>query len=289
MMKRSNGYKEFDLNYSYLELVSRGIISLIDRNKTSFYLNQFKLFFKDEDNCYLELVGYKIANYLGIRSVSYDLARIVFNDRVINGVVSEDFREEDYNIVNFNTIFNDYMEEVPEENIGNEMNLEFIYKVLNYRYRNYNNSQFIVHKIMDELINYFMLDMLIGNYDNGKYNYEIMENDRDAKNCPYYDFGNSFVFKKTRFTVSDSDNYDIYDNLLEFLFKYDCSYVCRFIDMFNKLSPSKLEEIFVEIENDIDYKLDVNFKNILFLAYSRHYEKISDILIKNKMISTMKK
>lgn len=277
-MMRSNGYLEFNFSSKYDELVFRKIISTLNRNKTSFYLNQEKLFFKELANGYYELIGSKIAKYLGIKSVEYDLAIFNFRDKSISGVISKDFREDNYKVYNFDMIINDYLKDNKVENIDNYMNLEFIYKVLNYRYKDYPDSLIIINNIMDELITYFLFDILIGNFDNGRYNYELMENNTDAKNAPYYDFDNTFLFKMTRFTVSDSNNYDIYDNLLEFLSKVDKKYINRFMDMYNKLTPDRLEEIFLEVEKDIDSKMSNNFKNILFLAYSRHYEKISDIL-----------
>ena len=277
-MMRSNGYLEFNFSSKYDELVFRKIISTLNRNKTSFYLNQEKIFFKELDNGYYELIGSKIAKYLGINSVDYDLAIFNFMDKSIEGVISNDFREDNYKVVNFDMLINDYLKDNNVGNIDNYMNLEFIYKVLNYRYKDYPNSLVIINNIMDELITYFLFDILIGNFDNGRYNYELMENNIDAKTAPYYDFDNTFLFKRTRFTVSDSNNYDIYDNLLELLSKTDNRYVDRFMDMYNKLTPDMLEEIFLEVEKEIGIKISNNFKNILFLAYSRHYDRIGDIL-----------
>ena len=277
-MKRNNGYLEINFDYNYQDLVDEGIISSLNRIKNSFYLNENKLFFKEEDMIYYELVGSKICKLLEIDCVSYDMAMINFRDVSYNGVISNDFRKDDYKIINFDSIFADYLKDNVDV-VYNEMNLGFIDKVLRYRYRDYQDSDKIVDSIMDKMKSYFLLDILIGNYDNGKYNYEIMENDRDALVCPYYDFGNTFSFKNTRFTCSDSKEYDIYINLSEFLATCDNMYIDRFIYMYNNLTPDKLEEIFLEIEYEKDIILPDNFKNILFLAYSRHYEKIGNIIV----------
>ena len=189
-------------------------------------MNQQKIFFKEEDNGYLELIGSKISKYLGIRSVHYDLAQFNFSDKFVNGVISKDFREKGYKIVNFATIIDDYIDNNKEENIVNEMNLEFIWKILNYRYKGYNNSQMIVAKIMDELVNYFLLDILIGNYDNGKYNYEIMENESAANVLPE--------------PVGNDIEYNFSSILMSFTLLLNSTYACWRI----LLMPSSLKFLF---------------------------------------------
>lgn len=276
-MKRNNGYIELKYNSLFNELVSSNEITILNRNKNCFYINSHKLFFKEEDNIYLELIGSKICNLLNIDSVNNDALSFISLDKTFKGVISNDFRKEDYRLIKMDDIINDYLVKNNDSVKYNEMNFDLINKAITYRYKNYSNSDYIINRIMNNLKKYFLLDILIGNIDNGKYNYEFMENNNDSIICPYFDFGQIFKFSSTRFTVSDSNNYNVYDNLYEFLLK-EKEYQEIFIDMYNMLTPLKVEELFKEIENDIDYKISDNIKNIVFLSYSRHYQLMGEVL-----------
>ncbi len=288
-MERENGYLIFKYNCSYKDLINNKIINDLARHRVSFYLTKEKLYFKEEENVYHELIGSKIANYLKIKTVNYDLASIITSDKNMKGVVSSSFLDENYHIVSFASIISDYSKKYNKELQANDMNLEFIWHALEDRYQKHPNSNIIVSNIINQLIDYFLLDLLIGNIDNGKYNYELMENDTDAKCTPYYDFERTFIFKHTRFTIGPNDNNDIYSVIEKFLLEYSPNYINRFLDMYSKLTPLQLEKIFEEVEKDIDYPLPINLKNILFLSYSRHYYKIGDILEKIKINNLSRK
>ena len=97
-MKRNKGYLEVILRDSFLELARKKIITILDRNKLCFYLNTHNLFFKEEENTYLELIGCRISELLGINTVSYDMLKFVTTDGNYSGVIASDFRavEVDY-------------------------------------------------------------------------------------------------------------------------------------------------------------------------------------------------
>lgn len=167
------------------------------------------------------------------------------------------------------------------------MNLELLECALNNRYSNYENRKEIVSKLMDNIKKSFLFDLLIGNIDNGKYNYSLMESNADSLLTPYFDYEEIFKFSSTRLTVSDNSNYDIYDNLLLFL-NSNNEYLEYFKNMYNLLTPDKIEELFVKIENDKGIKIDNNYKNIVFLSYSRYYYNIGSVLEKVSINSKSK-
>ena len=289
-MEKIDGNLIFKYNCNYEDLDN--FVNKLDRDKLCFYFDNNRKFFKEENNVYEELVGSKIAKYLGIRCVNYDLANVVFKDRKVSGVISDNFIEDGYRIVSFKEIFDDYFSKCEDyllDDFYNDMSLEFIWKVLDDRYRDYKDCDKIVAKIMDEMVNYFLLDILIGNIDNGKYNYGLMENYVDAKCCPYYDFEYIFMFSRTSFTVEYDDNNDVLGVIIKFLNVSDRLFVDRFIRMHDMLTPSKLEELFIEIEDDIDSKLPDNFKNISYLAYSRFYYILDEILSDYRDVNFIKK
>ena len=278
-MKRNKGYLQLSFDNKYKELVDRRIINPLKRNKISFYIDSLKLFFKEESKGYIELIGFKIAKLLNIDSANYDLLEFITEDASYKGVVSEDFREDGYQLITIDKIIDDYLLDSNEQVMFNEMNLELLFKAISSRYQNYDNSDIIISKIMDKLKRYFLFDILIGNIDNGKYNYELMESNYDAKITPYFDYEQIFKFSSTRFTASDSGNYDVYGNLLEFLSK-ETDYIPIFMEMYRKLTPEKIETIINEIEKEIGSKISDNDKSIIFLAYSRHYYYLGNILDK---------
>ena len=57
-MKRNNGYLNLSFDSEYDQLVKNGIIKPLSRHKVCFYIESLGLFFKEENNCYPELIGF---------------------------------------------------------------------------------------------------------------------------------------------------------------------------------------------------------------------------------------
>ena len=278
-MKRINGYLQLSFDSEYKQLVASDIITPLYRHRVCFYLNPLKLFFKEENNCYPELIGSEIAKWLNIDSVYYDMLEFISLDKSFKGVISEDFRKNNYKLVTMDKIIDEYLLDSNNKALYNDMNLELLSKAISNHYSNYKHKEKIVSKIMDDIKKSFLFDILIGNIDNGRYNYEIMENDTDGQLTPYFDYEHIFKFGTTRLTVNDSNNYDVYDNLLIFL-NSEVNYVDYFKKMYDLLTPDKIEELFIKIENDKGIKIPDNYKNIVFLSYSRHYQNLGNVLDK---------
>jgi len=277
-MIRNNSFIKKNINYNYNDAIKNNIIDPISDYKICFFIVDEKLFYKQTQEYYYELLGAKIAKYLNITHTSYDLATINFKDKITSGVIAQDYRKDGYKIISFNDIINDYKKVLKKENYPkNDMNLDFIVEALFYHLRNYDNKKNIFNILINELSNYLLLDLLIGNYDNGKFNYELMENNIDVKLSPYSDFGLTFDYTKTtRFTINDSDDYSFYSNINTVL--NNDFLKNKFIKMYEFLTLEKLEELFIEIEKDIDSKLPNNFKNTIYLSYGRHRNKINVLL-----------
>ena len=88
--------------------------------------------------------------------------------------------------------------------------------------------------------------------------------------------------KEKKVTFSEEIDNSIYSNL-KILLKED-KYYQDFINMYNKLNPFILEELIEELEEKRKIALDDNFKNIIFLSYSKHYMLVRNILemLRNK-------
>ena len=264
-MNNSYNIIKFDSNYD--DLVNSGVISSLNRYKYSFYINNDKLFFKeDTDRMYYELIGTAIGDFLNILHTSYKLTMIETSDTNIKGVTSKDYREVGYKLIKFNNIL-----------FGKEMTLDNISERLNIYFNDYRNKDIIVNDIYNDVITYYMLDLLLGNIDNGKYNYEFMVSDTNAKMSPYSDFGMIFNFSSTKLRVNEYCNSSIYDNL-NVLLSMNKEYLTRFSSMYEKLTPNKLEEIINDVEKNNKVDFGSNFKNIIFLSYSRHYVMLGNII-----------
>ena len=220
---------------------------------------------------YYELIGTAIGDYLNILHTSYKLTMIETSDTNIKGVTSKDYREDGYKLIKFNNIL-----------FGKEMTLDNIKIALDIYFNDYINKEELVNKIYSEVIKHYMLDLLIGNNDNGEYNYEMMVSKDNAYLSPYSDFGLTFNFTSTRLRVNEEVDNSIYSNL-KVLLKED-KYYQEFINMYNKLNPFILEELIENIEQKRKIASDDNFKNIIFLSYSKHYMLVRNILemLRNK-------
>ncbi len=264
-MNNSYNIIKFDSNYD--DLVNSGVISPLNRYKYSFYINSDKLFFKeDTDRMYYELIGTAIGDYLNILHTSYKLTMIETSDTNIKGVTSKDYREDGYKLIKFSNIL-----------FGKDMTLDNISERLNVYFSDYKNKDVIVKNIYNDVITYYMLDLLLGNIDNGKYNYEFMVNGIDGKMSLYSDFGMIFNFSSTKLRVNDSCTSSIYDNL-SVLLSMNNEYFTRFSSMYEKLNPNRLEEIINDVEKNNKVDFGNNFKNIIFLSYSRHYVMLGNVI-----------
>ena len=91
------------------------------------------------------------------------------------------------------------------------------------------------------------------------------------------DFGMIFNFSSTKLRVNEYCNSSIYDNL-NVLLSMNKEYLTRFSSMYEKLTPNKLEEIINDVEKNNKVDFGSNFKNIIFLSYSRHYVMLGNII-----------
>ena len=268
----NNHYKIIHYKKTFDALIKNKTITSLGRYKSSFYINKRKLFFKEEvDRMYYELLGNSIAEYLNINYTYYEPTILKTTTREIKGLVAKDYRREGYSLVKFNKLLN-----------GKEMTLDNIKIALDIYFKDYINREELVGKIYSEVIKHYMLDLLIGNNDNGQYNYEMMVSKDNAYLSPYSDFGLTFNFTSTRLRVNEEVDNSIYSNL-KVLLKED-KYYQEFINMYNKLNPFILEELIKELEQKRKIDLDDNFKNIIFLSYSKHYMLVRNILemLRNK-------
>lgn len=261
-----NAYQIITYKRSYDELLKDKTITSLGRYKDSFYINKRKLFFKEEkERINYELLGDQIADYLNINHTKYKPCIIKTTTREIKGLLSRDYRLKNHLLIKFDKILE-----------KKEMTLENIKIALEVYFKNYPNKEEIINRIYNETVKHYMLDLLLGNIDNGRYNYEIQLGDTSAYLSPYSDFGMIFNFTTTNLRVNNNIDNDLYNNIRELVTNKE--YNKEFIRMYKMLTPNKVEELLKEIEINKQIPLGDNFKNIIFLSYTRHYIKINEII-----------
>ena len=137
----------------------------------SFIHNGTKYFFKRThsiDTIYNELIAEEIAKEFGIPCIHYDLAS--YNGSI--GVICEDFIKDGKYYVLSDLLYSDSYN-----------NLEQIGHMLKERYY----SDFIVNELMQEIINIYMFDVVIGNSDRHTDNLGILENEQGIHFGPVFD------------------------------------------------------------------------------------------------------
>lgn len=261
-----NHYQVLEYKRSYNDLVKDRTFAPLGRYKDCFYISKRKLFFKEEqDRINYELLGEIVADDLSINHTSYEPYVIKTTTREIKGLISKDYRIPNHLLIKFDKILE-----------NKDMTLDNILISLNIYFKDYHNREEIIKRIYNDVIKHYMLDLLLGNIDNGKYNYELIVGDDNAYLSPYTDFGMIFNFTSTNLRVNNEVDNSLYNNL-RLLLTNDLYYK-EFIKMYKKITPDRMEELLKKVEDNKNISLGDNFKNIVFLSYMKHYLIIDGII-----------
>lgn len=261
-----NHYQVLEYKRSYNDLVKDRTFAPLGRYKDCFYISKRKLFFKEEqDRINYELLGEIVADDLSINHTSYEPYVIKTTSREMKGLLSKDYRIPNHLLVKFDKILE-----------NKDMTLDNILISLNIYFKDYHDREEIIKRIYNDVIKHYMLDLLLGNIDNGKYNYELIVGDDNAYLSPYTDFGMIFNFTSTNLRVNNEVDNSLYNNL-RLLLTNDLYYK-EFIKMYKKITPDRMEELLKEVEDNKNISLGDNFKNIVFLSYMKHYLIIDGII-----------
>ena len=207
-------------------------------------------------------------------------------------MISNNYKEDDYSYISLDTILNDYYVYITNNNINYEniriyelVNLETIWQALEYRYRNTNNSEEIVKKLMEELTSRFLIDILTGQNDRHEFNIEIKEKGNDIKLANIYDNEEGLMYDKFDMGVTmDSLKYkgDYMTSLLnEFFNISESKYIDIFNSMLDKLSIDKFKLIVNDIKSNVkDLEVSDNYFDELINRYSKYYNEYKNIVNK---------
>lgn len=292
-----------NLNIDYNKynlLKEKGIIKEIndpEGRKYTFFLNinDKSIFFKEcsKEGIVNELIIDNICKLFNKDVLEQDYGYITDKyNRKVYGLISNNYKEDDNSYISLDTILNDYYVYITNNNINYEniriyelVNLETIWQALEYRYRNTNNSEEIVKKLMEELTSRFLIDIITGQNDRHEFNIEIKEKGNDIKLADIYDNEEGLMYDKFDMGVTmDSLKYkgDYMTSLLnEFFNISESKYIDIFNSMLDKLSIDKFKAIVNDIKLQVkDLEVSDNYFDELINRYSKYYNEYKNIVNK---------
>ena len=220
------------------------------------------------DTIYNELIAEEIAKEFGIPHVHYDLAS--YHEHA--GVVCEDFvKDGKYEMLS---------EILPNDHHNN---LEQIELELRKRYK----DEYIVQGLMQELINIFMFDIVIGNSDRHVDNLGILENEYGIHFTPAFDndlmlFDNAVYGDYYSIGVDTMDKQ--YDGhiISKFIETYGEEYRYILLDKIEIVSPENMELIMARVEKRIGAQMNDYIQEKILREMAFYYEKIKGLLTEEK-------
>jgi len=255
-----------------------------------FEYNNFNVLFKEVETqkAYLELILEEFIKNIGLNSAHYDLAQI----DSLSGVISYDFKKEDYKYITMDKILNKYYEEVI---MGNEEkydfpemkdsidvvthlnNLEDVWSALEHYFHDRNDKEVIIRNIIKDIIKLFVFDILTLQSDRDAQNYMIQYNDNDASLAPIYDYSESLLRNdNTSFSIKvdieNIKNRAPYRQVLNTFFeKSSASYQEYVYNIMKELNEEKLNKAISDVEKRCDFKMSDKFKEIVNLNFLSNY------------------
>lgn len=302
-MKRINGYLNID-GYFIKKYQRKYVEELIKKISSIHYeinIDGESYFFKKTDFPYNELLAYEIASFIGLNAVPYDLA--IFQN--MKGVISKNFKNDKCRYISGQNLLFEYSRAPKNmnylENMGlvqtelnqfpdnapysyNINNLAVIWQAIEYRY-NRLGIYVDMEKIMNDLILYFMFNILTLQNDGMAQNWMLEESDIGVNVVKCFDNELCFQIKDgkmepsanlcTNFNDVGLNNYQI---LEEFLKTSDERYYELFKEKFEMLTMENFLKMIVRVENKIECSLPNNLKENYIKMFEKNRENIFQIL-----------
>ena len=254
-----------------------------DSNKSEILFNYndkyyfFKTNLSSEDR-YNELIAEKIAKKLGIKCANYYLGEYC-NQK---GVVSEVFDVKYYKSMD-EFLYSVYGDECFEKN-----NLEDIWNALLI---NFNQEQ--TEKVMDDIVNVFLFDVIIANNDRHANNLGLIIKNNNVELAPIFDNDNMLreiamndgafflgIERKDYYNYLNGESKK--DNVFDKFIKIsDSEYIERLKNMLSVISDDSIIEIFKELEKE-GVKISKEKQLDILNRFRKNYNIIEKKIDKNK-------
>ena len=250
-----------------------GFIDLNNTPYTADISERFKLiidgvgyYFKytTPERLYNELIAEELAKKLNIPCAHYDIGKV--NERYI--VLSEDFIKEGYTFTPMSAII--------KERKNN--NLEVIWDYLMKIYDDYD----LVAKLMDQIVDIFLFDVVSANSDRHFHNYGILSNGKETNITPAFDneriLDVSRCIEEQRYNLGVDYASDMFkspkNTLNKFLAYSDKSYTQRLKNMLWAITPESVDDILTKVEQKIKTKIPETIKKAVKEKFQKNLQMI---------------
>jgi len=283
-MKRENGY---------IVLEQARKISRIGSHDVYFaYVDGNMYYFKKGTAVenYTNVFCSLLANHLDIPSVSYDLAKY----KKVCGTISEDFNPNQSDVYYLHDILKKYYTEVVkkysrlfslEKNFKSLYNLEVIWWALDYFYSDHKDKEKIVQSLMDDIVNSFILQIVLGNSDMHFFNLcilgkkdPVLAKNFDYDKCFLADFDN-LDYNYELQVSSDKKTLACESTIKSFLSFSDFSFVERLRSKVLKM-PS-FSSLVLEVEEKTGEKVPREVYYFLASGYNNYLEQLQELVFAN--------
>lgn len=261
------------------------VSSFLKWGEKTFYYQGEKYYYKQCKNVqsiYYELIAEEIAIDFGIPCAHYDL--VTYDG--FYGVVSRSFLLPNSTFLTIDNILRDTFSDT--ENLSAYVNLEDIEMALRRRYQ----DSSLVSQLMEECINIFLFDVLIGNLDRHGENMGILESKQgisfsevfDNENmlnsvCLYFG-GYSLGIERSDYFPTEED-IDSNNNFLEkFLRLNPLSYTDYFKSKLWIISEENICKILNRVEVRSHLEIPVSMKEMIKRKFSKNRTMIFNVLKK---------
>ncbi len=246
---------------------------------------------------YAELVAERLAPLVNLDSIKSDIALINYGTDKIKdyryALISKDYRKDGYDVYSNQEMNIYYMDELEKkglydkyygDNSINQDSLDVIWDSYYYHYKDFKNRDAIVENKVKEQVRRFIFRFYIMDRDFHLGNGETLdcENLSLTEDSPMFDMDQAFnpLYYYRNNSMRGAGLDDPYDDFDSFLDISDDSVYSYASSMHNILTPEVLENTIKSMEHSDNIKVPNKYKNEMVSLYSKHYDKIGDILKK---------
>lgn len=257
----------------------------IEYNDEIYYLKEIKT---DLNTLYCELIAVKLLDKLNIPHVKYYLADFFGK----SCLMSESFKKEGNSYISGEKILEDYRNAIKKKYQLSDMNnLETIWNALSYRYNSiYGKGNYIkdVAKLMNQLTTVISFDIVTDNEDRYYSNWVVEEGINHISLSKMFDneyMLNSYLDDESLNSFAlgiypeDTEHFINYvDVIKKYIRDSSSEFINKLIMVYNTLSIDVFLQCIKEVEDEFQFIIPSENRQLIINSYKKHYELLGQIL-----------
>lgn len=265
-------------DYTDFSFIPNNMSVFIDTNNEIYFFKHLLV-----GNPYSELLAEELLKDFQLPHAEYDLA--IYNKE--KGVITKNFRKKDKKYISGEEILKDYLNSLNLDNkeydLGYYNNLETFWNAIEYRYKKHPNKDIIIEKLMNQLVNLFIFDILVENFDRYCKNYQIEEGKDDINLAPIYDNESIALYlRSVSLGLEDGDSFlNYYESLKKFIDVSDFKSNEIIKGKLWIISGENIDDALYRIERKTGYPVPDGIVVEYIKEFISHKEKIEKILDNN--------